>query len=84
MALPGPIGYQACLHRLIRANWLLGESSLQELCNEDSAVGLQVAKPLFEHTVLRKDGLPRPGSPPAPFSTDLRRLKSLWATFTSR
>lgn len=77
MALSGPICYQACLHKLIRANWLLGKSSLQELCKKDFEVGLQVAKPLFKHTVPHKDRLLAPVSPPAPFSTgDVNRLKS--------
>lgn len=75
--------YQACLHKLIRVNWLLGKSSSQELCKKDFEVGLQVAKPLFKHTVLHKERLPAPVSLAAPFSTDVNRLKSCWITFTS-
>lgn len=55
-----PICYRACLHKLITANWLLGKSSLQELCKKHFEVRPRVAKPLFKHTVLPKDQLLAP------------------------
>lgn len=39
--------YQACLHKLISTNWLLGKASLQEFYKRVFAVGLRVA-PLFK------------------------------------
>lgn len=52
MALPALICYQTCLHQLIRANWLLGKSPLQELYKKALEVGLCVTKPLLKHGVL--------------------------------
>lgn len=62
-ALPGPSCYQACLHKLIRANWLLGKSSLQELCKKDFEVGLRMAKRLFKHSAMQGQA-PGPGTTP--------------------